>query len=87
MLYEVMTRVRSGSCPRAGRSSGTRAVCDRSDGLRGKRLIKFAVEEYPACGTPQEVLGYHELSGERLVTRILETLGEQRVRRLEAVTS
>jgi len=58
-----------------------------SDGLRGKRLIKFAVEEYPACGTPQEVLGYHELSGERLVTRILETLGEQRVRRLEAVTS
>jgi len=58
-----------------------------SDALRGKRLVKFAVEDYPACGTPQEVLGFHELSGERLVTRILEALGEQRVRRLEAVSS
>jgi len=58
-----------------------------SDGLRGKRLIKFAVEEFPACGTPQEVLDYHDLSGQRLVTRILEALGEQRSRRLEAVSS
>jgi transketolase len=24
-----------------------------SDGLRDKKLIKFAVEEHPACGTPQ----------------------------------
>jgi transketolase len=57
-----------------------------SGSLRGKRLVKFAVEEYPACGTPREVLGYHDLSGERLVTRILEAMGEQRGRRLEAVS-
>lgn len=56
-----------------------------SDGLRGRRLVKFAVEDYPACGTPQEVLDYHDLSGKRLVTRILEAMGEQRRRRLEAV--
>jgi transketolase len=57
-----------------------------SDRLRGKRLVKFAVEDYPACGTPEEVLGFHELSGEHLVTRILEALGERRVRRLGAVS-
>ena len=57
-----------------------------SDGLRGKRLVKFAVEDYPACGTPQEVLDYHDLSGQRLVTRILEAMGDQRRRCLEAVS-
>jgi transketolase len=57
-----------------------------SEGLRGRRLVKFAIEDHPACGTPQEVLGYHDVSGERLVTRILEAMGDQRVRRLEAVS-
>jgi len=41
-----------------------------SDALRNKRVIKFAVEEYPACGTPQEALSYHGLDGDSLAKRI-----------------
>ncbi|UCE55183.1 MAG: hypothetical protein JSV31_07005 [Desulfobacterales bacterium] len=44
-----------------------------SDILCHKRLIKFAIDEYPACGTPPEALAYHKLDGQSLVTRILET--------------
>jgi transketolase len=47
-----------------------------SEALRGKRLIKFAITEYPACGTPQEALAYHGLDGERLARRIFESKGE-----------
>jgi transketolase len=43
-----------------------------SDNLRDKKLFKFAVEEHPACGTPQEALRFHQLDGESLVARILE---------------
>jgi transketolase len=43
-----------------------------SDKLRGRNLKKFAVKDYPACGTPQEVLKYHRLDGESLASRILE---------------
>lgn len=43
-----------------------------SDKLRGKKLKKFAITEYPACGTPQEVLRSHKLDGESLISRILE---------------
>jgi transketolase len=42
-----------------------------SDGLRDNRLVKFAVEEHPACGTPLEALAYHKLDGKSLVDRIL----------------
>jgi transketolase len=42
-----------------------------SAGLRDKKLVKFAVEEHPACGTPPEVLSYHGLDGKSLVDRIL----------------
>ncbi|MGD9260029.1 MAG: 1-deoxy-D-xylulose-5-phosphate synthase N-terminal domain-containing protein, partial [Desulfobacterales bacterium] len=42
-----------------------------SDTLRTKRLIKYAIEEFPACGTPKEVLAYHKLDGNSLITRIL----------------
>jgi transketolase len=45
-----------------------------SDGLRDTKLIKFAVEEHPACGTPQEALRYHKLDGKSLVTRILREM-------------
>jgi transketolase len=38
--------------------------------LRNKRLIKFAIEQYPACGTPLETLAYHKLDGQSLATRI-----------------
>jgi len=48
-----------------------------SDAPRNKRVIKFAIEEYPACGTPQEALRFHQLDGESLVGRILE---EMRIR-------
>ena len=41
-----------------------------SDNMRGKRIIKLAIDEYPACGTPQEALTYHRLDGESLGRRI-----------------
>lgn len=44
-----------------------------SDTLCHKRLVKFAIDEYPACGTPREALAYHKLDGQSLVTRVLET--------------
>jgi transketolase len=47
-----------------------------SNTLRNKRLIKFAIEDYPACGTPQEALSHHELDGKSLVARVLHAIGE-----------
>jgi len=47
----------------------------RVDDLRNRNLIKFAIEEYPACGTPKEALRFHHLDGESLVARILEGMG------------
>jgi len=38
--------------------------------LEGRRLSKFAVEGYPAWGTPPEVLKYHRLDGASLAERI-----------------
>ena len=40
--------------------------------LASRRLIRFAVEGWPACGTPQEALKYHRLDGASLAERILE---------------
>lgn len=40
--------------------------------FKGRYFKKMAVEGYPACGTPQEVLQYHRLDGASLATRILE---------------
>jgi transketolase len=42
-----------------------------SNDLQDNKLIKFAIEDHPACGTPQEVLSYHKLDGKSLVERIL----------------
>lgn len=39
--------------------------------LKTKEFHEFAVEGYPACGTPREVLAYHRLNGESLAERIL----------------
>jgi transketolase len=47
-----------------------------SDNLHNKKLIKFAVEEHPACGTPQEALSYHRLDGKSLVRRVLKARDE-----------
>jgi transketolase len=43
-----------------------------SDQFRDRELFKFAVEEYPACGTPQEALSHHRLDGKSLVRRVLK---------------
>jgi transketolase len=50
----------------------------RSDNIRGKNLIKFAIDEHPACGTPQEALSYHKLDGKSLVTRVLSIMPQGR---------
>jgi transketolase len=47
----------------------------RSDNLRNRKLIKFAIEEYPACGTPQEALACHKLDGKSLLARVLNVVG------------
>jgi transketolase len=46
--------------------------------LEGRRFKKFAVEGYPACGTPQEVLRYHGLDGASLAGRIRLECGERK---------
>jgi transketolase len=43
----------------------------QSDKLKDKYFKKFAIEEYPACGTPHEALKYHGLDGASLSKRIL----------------
>jgi transketolase len=43
--------------------------------LAQRRLNTFAIEGYPACGTPSEVLKYHGLDGVSLAYRIEEVLG------------
>jgi transketolase len=48
-----------------------------SDKLHDKKLIKFAVEEHPACGTPPEALSYHRLDGKSLVDRVLRTMNDK----------
>ena len=43
------------------------------EGLLAKAsLVKFAVEGYPACGTPAEALNFHGLDGTSLASRIFE---------------
>lgn len=37
----------------------------------GKRFEKFGLDEYPECGTPPEVLGYHKLDGRSLAEGIV----------------
>ncbi len=37
---------------------------------KSRRFTKFAVEGFPACGTPAEALAFHQLSGDALATRI-----------------
>ena len=41
--------------------------------MRGRRLVKFAVDDFPACGTPPEALRHHGLDGESLARRIVES--------------
>ena len=43
--------------------------------LDGRRFQKFAIEGYPAWGTPPEVLQHHGLDGAALSKRITHDLG------------
>ncbi len=43
-----------------------------SAALRKKQLEKFAVDDFPACGTPPEALAYHKLDGKSLAARIAD---------------
>ena len=45
-----------------------------SPALSSRRLVKFAVDEIPACGTPEEALSYHGLDGQSLAERILASM-------------
>ncbi len=47
-------------------------AASRNKPLATRRLMRFAVEGWPACGTPQEALKYHRLDGASLAERILE---------------
>ncbi len=44
-----------------------------SDAMRGRRIVKFGVEGYPACGTPPEALKAHGLDGASVASRIAGT--------------
>jgi len=43
----------------------------RAGALQGRPVVKFAVEGYPACGTPTEALKFHGLDGGSLASRIV----------------
>jgi transketolase len=45
-----------------------------SDATRTKKIIKFGLDEFPACGTPPEVLAYHKLDGKSIAASILQTV-------------
>jgi len=47
---------------------------NESEILRGRRLLKFAIDGHPACGTPPEVLRHHGVDGSSLADRIVKTL-------------
>ena len=49
-------------------------AAQKLDGARTQRFIKFGLTEYPACGTPPEVLAYHKLDGKSLAASILQTV-------------
>lgn len=40
------------------------------DEIGGKEFLNFGLKEYPECGTPLEVLEYHQLDGKSLAKRI-----------------
>ncbi len=47
-------------------------AASRKNPLAKHRLVTFAVEGYPACGTPHEALQFHQLDGASLAERILK---------------
>ncbi|MDL1942689.1 1-deoxy-D-xylulose-5-phosphate synthase [Chloroflexi bacterium CFX2] len=61
--------------PAGGLMDNLLSVCAEHGLLNGKQMIKFAVEGYPACGTPQQALAYHELDGLSLSKRVMKYCG------------
>ena len=57
--------------PYGGFGTAFSEVMLNSKELKTKKFNKFAIEGFPACGTPQETLQYHRLDGECLANRIL----------------
>lgn len=49
-------------------------TCAPTDMLTGRSFVSFAVEGYPACGDPREVLRHHNLDGDSIAARIEEQL-------------
>jgi transketolase len=43
--------------------------------LMRHNIYRFAVDGYPACGTPAEALTFHRLDGTSLARRVLEEIG------------
>ncbi len=43
--------------------------------LDDRRITVYGVEGWPACGTPEEALAFHELDGASLARRIAAQLG------------
>lgn len=39
--------------------------------IQGRNFTRFGLDDYPECGTPLEVLEFHELDGKSLAKRIL----------------
>ena len=61
--------------PAGGLMDHMLAICGEKNLLNKKQIIKFAVEGYPACGTPQQALDYHQLDGLSLSKRIMQYCG------------
>ncbi|MCZ2127909.1 MAG: hypothetical protein LC099_09085 [Anaerolineales bacterium] len=61
--------------PAGGLMDNLLTVCAERGLLNGKQMVKFAVEGYPACGTPQQALAFHGLDGLSLSKRIMQYCG------------
>jgi len=61
--------------PAGGLMDHLLTVCSEKSLLHGKQMIKFAVEGFPACGTPQQALAFHELDGLSLSKRVMKYCG------------
>lgn len=46
----------------------------KSAELRSKNYMKLGLDEYPACGTPPEVLAYHNLDGKSIAATVRNQL-------------
>lgn len=57
--------------PVAGLGDALVSALLSAEALDGRDVIKFAVEGYPACGTPTEALHFHGLDGASIAARIL----------------